>query len=220
MSGGQVAALVRTELRLETRTGDVLRGVAPYAVAALVVLALSVDADTRLLRQIGLGAGGAVLLLFGAQSAARRGLLDTDAVRTLCAVSGVAPGTVLLARVVTTAAMLFALAAVVVPVTVVLFDLTPVGGWWLVATTVLALVGLSTLTALAATLVAATSVRAVVAPLLVVPLSVPLLLAVIQIPATVTYGGAPLSWLLLAGLVDLVLVTSAVTLAPWLEGVR
>jgi heme exporter protein B len=215
-----VAALVRAELRLEARTGDVLRGVAPYAVAALVVLALSVDADTALLRQIGLGAGGAVLLLFGSQSAARRGLLDADAVRALCAVSGVAAGTVLLARVVTTLAMLLALAVVVVPVTVVLFDLAPAGGWWLAAAAVLALVGLATLTALAATLVAATSVRAVVAPLLVVPLSVPLLLAVVQIPATVTYGGTPLSWLLLAGLVDLVLVTSAVALAPWLEGAR
>jgi heme exporter protein B len=215
-----VAALVRAELRLEARTGDVLRGVAPYAVAALVVLALSVDADTALLRQIGLGAGGAVLLLFGSQSAARRGLLDADAVRALCAVSGVAAGTVLLARVVTTLAMLLALAVVVVPVTVVLFDLAPAGGWWLAAAAVLALVGLATLTALAATLVATTSVRAVVAPLLVVPLSVPLLLAVVQIPATVTYGGTPLSWLLLAGLVDLVLVTSAVALAPWLEGAR
>lgn len=220
MSGAQVAALVRAELRLEIRTGDVVRSVAPFAVAALVVLALSVDADTNLLRRIGLGSGGAVLLLFGAQSAARRGLLDADAVRELCAVSGVSAGTLLLTRVVTTATMLLALLAVVAPVTVALFDLAPVGGWWLVATGVLALIGLATLTALAATLVGSTSVRAVVAPLLVVPLSVPLLLAVVQIPPTVSYGGSPLSWLLLAALVDLVLLTTATVLAPWLEGVR
>lgn len=220
MSRVQVATLVRAELRLEARTGDVVRCVVPYALAGMVVLALSVNADMSVLRRIGLGAGTAVLLLFGTQSAARRGVLDQDAIRELCAVSGVRAGTVLLARVVTTMTMIVVLAVVLVPVTIALFDVTPAGGWWLLATFVLALLGVAILTALAATLVASTSVRAVVAPLVVVPLSVPLLLAVVQVPPTVTHGGSPLPWLLLAALVDMVLIAAAMAVAPWLEGTR
>lgn len=63
-----------------------------------------------------------------------------------------------------------------------------------------------------------TAVRGVVAPLLVVPLSVPLLLAVVQVPPTLAYGGSPLPWLLVAVLVDVTLLTMAAGLAPWLEG--
>lgn len=213
-----VVALTRAELVLELRTGDVLRTVAPYAVAALVLLALSVDANTVVLRQIGLGAGWTVLLLFGSQAASRRGLLDRAAVHELCRVSGVAPRTLLAARVVTTTTLLTVLLAVLVPVVVALFDLSLAGGLWLLSTALAALIGLATLTSIAGALVTTTAVRGVVAPLLVVPLSVPLLLSVVQVPPTLAYGGSPLPWLLVAVLVAVTLLTMAAALAPWLEG--
>lgn len=213
----QVGVLVRSELRLEARTGDVLRSVLPYAVGGLMVFALSVGTGAALLRDVGLGVAGAVVLLFGGQAVARRGLLDEPGVRDLVGVAGVAPVRVLVARMITMAILLTAFTAVVAPVAVVLFDPVLAGGAWLVAVVALAVVGLAGLTTIAGALLTQTSVRGVIAPLLVVPLAVPLLLAVTQVPEAVAYGSHAGSWLLLVAAVDVAVVGLLLGLARWME---
>lgn len=213
-----VAVLVRAEVRLEARTGDVLRTVVPYAAGGMLLFGLSVGADAASLRRVGVGAAWTVILLFGSQAAARRGLLDEAAVRELVVVTGVPGRRVLAARIVTMTGLLSVLLAVLVPTAIALFDLPTTGGLWLLATLGLAVVGLGTLTAIAGALVAAGSVRAVLAPLLVVPLTVPLLLAVVQLPDAAAHGASPGSWVLLAAVVDVAILTTSWGVAPWLQG--
>lgn len=214
----EVAVLVQAELRLEARTGDVLRTVVPYAAGGLLLFGLSVGVDTAALRRVGLGAAWTIVLLFGSQAAARRGLLDEAPVRDLVIVSGVPARRVLAVRVITMTGLLALVVAVLAPVSIALFDLPTTGGAWLLGTVALATVGLGALTAIAGGLITAGSVRAVLAPLVVIPMAVPLLLAVVQVPEAVAHGATPGSWLLLAAVADVAVLTVAWSVAPWLQG--
>ena len=212
-----IGVLVRSELRLEARTGDVLRSVLPYALGGLILFALSVGSDAALLRDVGLGIAAAVVLLFGGQAAARRGLLDEAGIRDLVGASGVEPAPVLVARMLTMVVLLSALTLVLAPIAIVLFDPVAAGSGWLLAVVALAVVGLAGLTTIAGALLTSTAVRGVIAPLLVVPLGVPLLLAVTQVPEAVTYGTHAGSWLLLVATIDVVVVGLLIGLARWME---
>jgi len=218
---GQVAELVRRDLRLEGRSGDALRVTAPFGAAALLIIPLAVGTDVPLLRTVGPGLYWAVVLLFGVLVAVRP-VGESAAQRAALQLAGVSATTRLLGRAAAAAILLLALELALAATVVVLYDPRPAGGLGLLALALVAplvAAGLGLLGALAEALVTSSAVGTSLAPLLVVPLALPLLLAATQVVPASAYAGGPWLWLLLALTVDLTLLLVAVLAARPLEEV-
>ncbi len=213
----QTRMLTRRDLRVETRTGEVMAATLPFAATALLVVALAVGANVALLRELAAGLYWAVMLLFGALVATRQSSLEPAAHREALILLGVEPAAWFLAGSFANTALLVAMQAVLAPVVIVLYD-PPLAGWvWLAAVAPLAAVGLAALGSLASALAGRMRSRAVVAPLLVVPLATPVVVAGTQVMDGAIYGQSPLPWLLLLAAMDLILVAAGIAVAPWTE---
>lgn len=208
----EVLALVRAELRAELRAGHVLMATVPFAIAALLVAALAVGADTPLLRRIGPGIYWMMVVLFGSLVTVRQTLADRPARRDLLALLGVDPVLQWSARSLATALLLGGLQALLLPVLVVLYDPPLEALAAQAAVAVAAAVGIAALGTVAADLAGSDAARSSLVPLLVIPFSVPIVLAGVQVQESAIYGASVAPWVALAVLTDLLII-----LAGWLS---
>lgn len=216
----QLRTLVRSELVAELRAGEVLTTTLPYAAAGLLVMAVGVGADTPLLRRVGPGVYWALVLLFGSFVALRRTLADDPARRDLLVLLGVDPAVGFAARATASTALLLAFAGLLAPVALVLYD-PPVGARpALAGAAVLVAVGLGALATLAADLCSEPAARGGLVPLLVVPLSLPLVIAPVELQQGAAYGSSAVPWLVLVATFALVAIVAGLLGARLLEGVR
>lgn len=214
----QTVLLARRDWRVETRSGDVLLVVAPFAVTALLIVAVAVGADAATLREIAPGLLWAVVLLFGSLVAVSASGREPTAHRDALTMLGVDPAASFGARASVGAASVVLVQAILAPATVVLYapDLT---GWtWLLPLVPLVGVALGALGAIAASLTAGSRASSTLVPMLVVPLALPVVVAGTQVIEGAVYGASAGPWLLLLVTLDIVIVTAGVVSAPFLEG--
>lgn len=215
----QVRSLTTAELRVEARSGHTLWTTLPYAVTALLVIALSVGADIPLLRRIGVGTYWSVVLLFGALVCSRQSTTDRAARRELLVLLGIDPAVRFLSRALASSLVVLLFAILLAPAAVILYDVSldravPFG-----VAVVLVAAGIGSLGTLAADLTASPGTPLTSVATIVTPLSVPLMLAGVQVlqPATTTTGIA--AWLLLSLTGVLVFVVAGLLTARTLQEV-
>lgn len=219
MNVAHLPPLVRAELRAELRAGEVLMTTIPFAASGLLVAAIAIGADTPLLRRVGPGMLWTIVLLFGSFVTLRRTISGDAARQEVLTLLGVDPVVQWTARAASSTVLLLGVVAVLVPVTVVIYDppLTRLPGQAVAA--VLVAVGLGALGTLAADLTASARTRTSLVPLIVTPLTLPLVLAAVQVQEGAVYGASPWPWLLLASLTDLTIVLAGLLAArPLQEG--
>jgi heme exporter protein B len=209
--------LIRAELRGELRAGEVLFTTIPFAAAALLVTAIAIGADTPLLRRVGPGVLWSVVLLFGSLVTLRRTVADDPSRQEVLTLLGVDPVVQWAARAAASAVLLVGVVSVLVPVTVVIYDPPLQGVLGQAGAALLVAVGVAALGTLAADLTASARTRTSLVPLIVTPLTLPLIIAAVQVQEGATYGASPVPWLLLALLADLVIVLAGLVAARPLQ---
>ena len=211
--------MVRAELRAELRAGEVLLSTIPFAASGLLVAAIAIGADTPLLRRVGPGMLWTIVLLFGSFVTLRRTVSGEETRQEVLTLLGVDPVVQWIARAVSSTILLVGVVAVLVPVTIVIYD-PPVRAVWaqLVAAGLVAL-GIAALGTLAGDLAGSARTPTSLVPLIVTPLTLPLVLAAVQIQEGAVYGASPWPWLLLAALTDVTIVLAGLLAArPLQEG--
>lgn len=216
---GAVAALVATELRVEARSGGALAVLAPYAVAAMALVALATGADLPLLRRVAPGLLWATVIVLGTFTAMRQGFAADPARRDLLQLLGVDPAVVWIARLLTSTVLLATLEAVLTLAAVVLLDLTINDLLLHVAAGLVTAMGLAALGLLARDLADGARSGIALAPLVVVPLAVPLALAPVQAQALAAAGANGWPWLAVSGLVATVATGAGIAAVPTLQEV-
>jgi heme exporter protein B len=219
-STAQIRVLLGAELRVELRTGHTLWTSVPYAAAGLLIVALAVGADIPLLRRIGIGTYWALVLLFGSLVCLRQSASDGSARRELLRLLGVDPAVRFLARAAASSLAILAFELLLAPVALVLYDLAPGRLGPTVVVMILVAVGIGTLGTLAADLVASPGVPVALVPLIVTPLSVPLVLAAVQVERAATTPAGVGAWLLLAVTAVLLFVVAGLVTARPLQEVN
>lgn len=214
-----VAALVATELRVEARAGGTLLVLAPYAVAAMALVALATGADLPLLRRVAPGLLWATVIVLGTFTAMRQGFAADPARRDLLQLLGVDPAVVWIARLLTSTVLLATLEAVLTLAAVVLLDLTIDDLLLHVAGGLVTAVGLAALGLLARDLTDGARSGIALAPLVVVPLAVPLALAPVQAQALAEAGANGWPWLAVSGLVATIATAAGIAAVPTLREV-
>ena len=212
-----VLHLLRIELRVERRTGSTLRVLAPYAVAAMALVAIATGADLPLLREVAPGLLWAVVVVLGVLTAMRTGYADDPARRDLLQLLGVGPEAVWIARVLGAAVLIAALELVLTGAAVTLLDMR-IGDPLLHAAAVpLTALGLAALGVLARDLADGSRSGVALVPLIVVPLAVPLALAPVQARALSIAGSSGWTWIAVAALVATVTLGIGIAAAANLQ---
>lgn len=219
---GQAREVVRKDLRIEGRTGEVLLVTVPFGALALLLIPLAVGTNAPLLSQIGMGVYWVVVLLFGMLVTQRSTAFDSDECRDLLTLLAVDPAAVFLGRVSASSLLLIAFEAILAPVAIVLYAPPGVSGWaWLILIAALVAVGLALVGTLTAEITAGLRGRATLAPLLVVPLAVPLLFVATQATEALRLGRGIISWVLLVCAMNVGLsVVGVLITGPLREPVR
>lgn len=218
MSGWRSGLLIAgRNLAVDRRTGEALLVTAPFGAVALWITPMAVGTDLPLLRQVGPGTFWVVVLLFGSLVALRSGAVDTPAQAGMLTLAGV-PGAVrLLGTAAASCVLLLVFELVLLPVAIALFDLPVVAWAWMLLMIPLVAGGLGLLGTVAHGLVSGPQ-RVTIGPLMTVPLAVPLLLGATQTVEAAGLGRAPVGWLLLTVLVDLVLFLGLLFVGRVLDG--
>lgn len=213
----QTLLIAHKNLLLERRDGEALLITAPFGAVALLLIPISVGADTPLLRQVGSGMYWSVVVLFGLLMALRRSALEPAAQLFMLRLASVSDAARLLGGALASAILLLTFEVVLGPVAVMLYD-PPLSGWpWLLLVLPGVAAGLALLGSVADGLVGPLGVRTTLGPLLCVPLALPLLLGATQTLEAAGYGRSPLLWLLLIVIVDLVLLLAVLFVGQALE---
>ena len=210
-------ALVGAELRAELRAGEVLLTTLPFAAGGLLVVAIAVGADVPLLRRLGPGLYWAVVLLFGSLVSLRQTYADQPARRDLLALLGIDPAVQWASRATAASVLLLAFELVLAPVVIVVYGPQLEGVATQSAAAVLVAIGLGALGTLAGDLASSARTRTSLVPLIVTPLTLPLVIAAVQLHEGAAYGASPWPWLALAMLVDLTVVVAGLVAARPLQ---
>ncbi len=202
-------AILRKDLAIERRTGEILSSL--LLLALLVVLVFAFTLEPERLRDPGLLAGlvWATLLLSSTLAFGRSMVLEREAgAWTALAMAPIDRGSVFLGKVAANLVLLLAAALLVLPVMAVLLGtktLTP--SPLLGLSLVLGTTGMAAAGTLGAALASRTRAREVLLPVVTFPLLAPLLIAVVRTTAGGLVG-TPLvalrPWLVLLGSFDLV----------------
>lgn len=214
-----VLTLLRTELRVERRTGGTMLVLAPYAVAAMALVAIATGADLPLLRRVAPGLLWAVVVALGVLTAMRQGYAEDPTRRDLLRLLGLRSEAVWLARVLTAATLVAALEVVLSGAAVVLLDLDVGDPLLHAAAIAVTSVGLAALGVLARDLADGARSGVALVPLIVLPMAVPLALAPVQARAVAEAGGSGWTWIAVAALVTTVTVGVGLAAAPNLQEV-
>lgn len=210
-------ALVGAELRAELRAGEVLLTTLPFAAGGLLVVAIAVGADVPLLRRLGPGLYWALVLLFGSLVSLRQTFADQPARRDLLALLGIDPAVQWTSRATAASVLLLTFELLLAPVAIVVYGPRLEGVATQLVAAVLVAIGLGALGTLAGDLATSARARSSLVPLIVTPLTLPLVIAAVQLHEGATYGASPWPWLALAVLVDLTVVVAGLLAARPLQ---
>jgi heme exporter protein B len=205
------AALVAgKDLRIELRSRVATNQVAPFAVLVLVLFAFALDPDRGMLTRATPGLFW-VAVLFSALLAIQRSfsIEANDGGRDTLRLSGLDPAGIFFGKAAAVALQLLALEAVLGAGVVVLYDAHLSGPVQLVATCVLATIGLAAAGTVYGAVAAGLRVRETLLPLLVLPVVAPVLIAGTE-AWTAALNGTPAEgwrWLQLLAVFALVYVT-------------
>ena len=213
----QALTISRRDLARERRSGEVLWVTLPFGAIALLLVPLAVGTDTRTLEAIGLGMLWVIVMLFGVLIAIRQTNSETQPQKDLVALLGIDPAAVYVGRSLASFMLLVVFEAVLVVVTIALYDVPLVGFGWMPLVIVLVAAGLSLLGTLAAGIVSTGRSAAGLVPLLVAPLSVPLLIGATQTFEALRLGRSSLTWVLMMTVVTLLLAVAGVLSARTLQ---
>lgn len=197
------------DLRLELRSRVGVGQVAPFAVLVLVLFGFALDADTRALRNF---TGGLywVTVLFAAVLGVQRAFAveSADGNRDALRLSGLDPAGIFLGKTLAVALQLLALEVVLFAAVLVLYDPSVDAPLLLVATAVVATIGVAAAGTLYGVLAAGLRVRETILPILLLPVLAPVLIGATRafddaLGAVAVNGW---SWLGLLGLAAVVYV--------------
>jgi len=196
----QAFEIMRKDLKIEGRAGEVLAITVPFGAVALLLLPLAIGTEKSMLSRIGPGMFFAVTLLFGMLVAFRQSATEEPAQRELLTLLGIDPAATFVGRV------------------IVLYNPDPVRGWgWLIVILVLVAFGLSLVGTLAGGVTAGLRTKSTLAPLIVAPLAVPLLIASSQVIEALRLDRSILNWIVLLIAMNLALTVAGVLTARPLE---
>lgn len=214
----QVGWVVRKDLRVEWRGGETILMVTPFAVLALMLAPLALNADTALLRRIGPGMLWLVLLLFGMTIALRPSAMEPRSLRDLVKLCGLDPAARFLGDSLASAILLFAVTLVLTPVMIALYAPRGEPEWGLLILLGMAgAMALGLLGALIGSLVIGLRTRTSLAPLLALPPAVPVLVATTRGTESAIGQRSSIPWILLLIAMDLALAVVGVLLAGPLD---
>jgi heme exporter protein B len=205
----EVRLVAAKDLRIELRSRVGVGQIAPFAVLVLVLFGFALDADTRALRTF---TGGLfwVTVLFAAVLAIQRAFAveSHDGNRDALRLSGMEPASIFLGKAVAVALELLALEAVLGLGVAVLYGPSVDTPLLLVATSVVATVGVAAAGTLYGVLAAGLRVRETILPILLLPVLAPVLIGATRafddaLGAVAVNGW---SWLGLLGLAAVVYV--------------
>ncbi len=209
---GQALEIARIDLKVETRIGETIRVIVPFAGVTLIVVPLALGPRLALISSVGLALFWALGVLFGMQVALRHSASDTPSRRDLYALAGVDPAARFLGRTISGAVLILGLLVVLFVGMVAFYDPELPSGWLgpgVLASTLFAL-GLAELSTLAGEVATGLRNRTALASLIVAPLSLPLVIGAATTLAAVGQG---------AGILTSILVLTATTLALAVVGV-
>ncbi len=173
------AALVaQKDLRIEVRSRVGTNQVLPFAFLVLVLFAFALDADRGLLSSVAAGLFWVTVLFSGLLAVQRSFALEAgDDARDALRLSGLDGAGIFLGKAGAVAAQLLVLEVVLAVGVVVFYDVTLRGAVLLVATCLLATVGIAAAGTVYGAVAAGLRVRDTLLPLLVLPVLAPVLLA-------------------------------------------
>lgn len=214
----QAFEIMRKDLKIEGRAGEVLSITVPFGAVALLLLPMAIGTEKTMLARIGPGMFFAITLLFGMLVAFRQSATDEPAQRELLTLLGIDPAATFVGRAAASALLLLGFEIVLAPLDIVLYNPAAVRGWgWLLLIVLLVAIGLSLVGTLAGSVTAGLRTRATLAPLLVAPLSVPLLIASSQVVEALRLDRSILNWVVLLIAMNLALTVVGVITARPLE---
>lgn len=214
----QAFEIMRKDLKIEGRAGEVLSITVPFGAVALLLLPMAIGTERTMLARIGPGMFFAVTLLFGMLVAFRQSATDEPAQRELLTLLGIDPAATFIGRTFASALLLLGFEIVLVPLDIILYNPSAVQGWgWLILLIVLIAIGLSLVGTLAGSVTAGLRTKSTLAPLLVAPLSVPLLIASSQMVEALRLDRSILNWIVLLIAMNLGLTIVGVVTARPLE---
>ena len=215
----QAIEIARVDLRVETRLGDTLRIVLPFAMVALLVFPLALGIQLAVIAQIGPAVFWALGVLFGMQIALRQSASDTPERRDLHTLVGLDPAARFVGRALSGGVLMLGFLIVLFIAMALLYgpDL-PAGSWWvLVVAALLFSLGLTELATLAGEVTAGLRNRTSLASLIVAPMALPLVIGASQSLEAMAQDTGILPWILLMLATDLALAVAGVGLARPLE---
>ena len=214
----QAFEIMRKDLKVEGRAGEVLSITVPFGAAALLLLPLAIGTEKTMLSRIGPGMFFAVTLLFGMLVAFRQSATEGPAHRELLTLLGIDPAATFVGRTIASALLLLGFELVLLPLDIVLYNPEPVQQWgWLILILLLVAFGLSLVGTLAGAVTAGLGTRSTLASLIVAPLSVPLLIASTQVIDALRLDRSILNWIVLLIAMNLGLTVVGVVTARPLE---
>lgn len=183
------------DLRIEVRSRVALNQIAPFAVLVLLLFAFALDSDRNVLRDATPGLFWVAVLLSTLLAVQRAFSLEAaDGVRDALRLSGLHPAGIFLGKVASVALQLVALELLLALGVLVLYDAPLTSPLLLLATGLLATVGLAAVGCLYGVLAAGQRVAETILPLLLLPALAPLLLAATQAVAAASDGVASEGW--------------------------
>ncbi len=214
----QAIAIAKRDLMVETRGGEVLGVVLPFAAVAVFVVPLATDALATRLDQLAYPVFWLVGLLFSMQVALRQTGTESLTQRRTLALLGMDPAARFTGRSLAAAALTTAVLIVIAPLTILFYDPDeiPAVGPSLLAIIGFAL-GLSMLSTLAGDVTVGLRTRSSLAPLIVAPVSVPLLIGASQTLEALIRDRSTMAPALLLTVTVLSLAVTGVLTAPALE---
>lgn len=191
------------DLRIEARSRVATNQVAPFAVLVLVLFAVALDADRRMLEQAAAGLLWVAVLLSTLLAVHRaQGVESAEGTGDALRLSGLDPAGIFLGKAAAVAVQLLALELLLGLGVVVLYDIDPAGLGTLALTAGAATVGLAAAGTLYGVLATRSRVRETLLPLLLLPVVAPVLIAATRASEAALAGdplGAAPQWLALLG---------------------
>jgi heme exporter protein B len=203
------------DLRIERRSKVALNQVAPFAVLILVLFAFALDPDRDVLVRAAAGLFWVAVLLSSLLAVQRSSGVEAAAgVADAQRLSGLDPAGIFLGKAAAVAIQLAALEVILGVGVVLLYDVELTGIGTLVATAVVATVGLAAAGTLYGVLAAGLRVRETLLPLLLLPVVAPVLIAATRASESALTGlaseVAPADWLRLLAVFAVVYVAFGV----------
>lgn len=210
----QAREILRKDLMVEGRSGEVLLVTVPFGAMALLLIPLAIGTDTQRLSEIGPGMFWVVVILFGMLVTIRSTSIDPPACGDLLTMLGVDPVATYAGRAVGTTVLLVVFQAIIAPVMIVLYAPAGVDAWvMLPVIAILVAIGLAQIGTMAATITAGVRTANVLAPLLIAPLSFPMILAAAEATDLLADGASIIRWILLLVAMDIGLAIVGVVIA-------